>query len=65
MVRTFQLTKVLSRLTVLENMRVGATGQQGETLLKAMFAPFWRSQETANTERADTLLERFLLDQEA
>ena len=31
MVRTFQLTKVLSRLTVIENMRVGATGQQGET----------------------------------
>ena len=61
MVRTFQLTKVLSRLTVLENMRVGATGQQGESLLKAMFAPFWRSQENANTERADGLLERFLL----
>jgi len=61
MVRTFQLTKVLSRLTVLENMRVGATGQQGESLLKAMFAPFWRGQEKANTVRADALLERFLL----
>jgi ABC-type branched-subunit amino acid transport system ATPase component len=61
MVRTFQLTKVLSKLTVLENMRVGATGQQGERLLRAMFAPFWRSQETSNTTRADALLERFLL----
>jgi ABC-type branched-subunit amino acid transport system ATPase component len=61
MVRTFQLTKVLSRLTVLENMRVGATGQRGETLLRAMFAPFWRGQERSNTERADALLERFLL----
>src|SRR3954467_8158831 len=61
MVRTFQLTKVLSRLTVLENMRVGATGQQGETLLRAMFAPFWRHQEKANTAKADALLERFLL----
>jgi ABC-type branched-subunit amino acid transport system ATPase component len=61
MVRTFQLTKVLSKLTVIENMRVGATGQHGESLLKAMFAPFWRSQEKANTERADALLERFLL----
>ena len=39
MVRTFQLTKVLSRLTVVENMRTGATGQKGETLLRAMF-PF-------------------------
>ena len=38
MVRTFQLTKVLSKLTVLENMRTGATGQKGETLLRAMFA---------------------------
>jgi ABC-type branched-subunit amino acid transport system ATPase component len=61
MVRTFQLTKVLSKLTVIENMRVGATGQHGESLLKAMFAPFWRSQENANTVRADALLERFLL----
>src|SRR6478752_10033623 len=61
MVRTFQLTKVLSRLTVIENMRVGATGQQGERLLRAMFAPLWRGQETANTTRADALLERFLL----
>jgi ABC-type branched-subunit amino acid transport system ATPase component len=61
MVRTFQLTKVLSKLTVLENMRVGATGQHGESLLKAMFAPFWRGQENSITERADALLERFLL----
>jgi ABC-type branched-subunit amino acid transport system ATPase component len=61
MVRTFQLTKVLSRLTVIENMRVGATGQNGESLLKAMFAPFWRRQENENTARADALLERFLL----
>jgi neutral amino acid transport system ATP-binding protein len=61
MVRTFQLTKVLSKLTVIENMRVGATGQKGEGILAAMFAPLWRSQETANTEKADALLERFLL----
>ncbi|NUR08010.1 MAG: ABC transporter ATP-binding protein [Nocardioidaceae bacterium] len=61
MVRTFQLTKVLAKLTVLENMRVGATGQHGERLLRAMFAPFWRHQETSNTEKADALLERFLL----
>jgi ABC-type branched-subunit amino acid transport system ATPase component len=61
MVRTFQLTKVLSRLTVIENMRVGATGQRGEGLLSAMFAPLWRSQETSITARAEDLLERFLL----
>jgi branched-chain amino acid transport system ATP-binding protein len=61
MVRTFQLTKVLSRLTVLENMRVGATGQKGEGLFQAMLAPLWRSEEDANTKKADELLERFLL----
>ena len=61
MVRTFQLTKVLSKLTVIENMRVGATGQKGETLLSAMFRPLWQRQEDSNTERADSLLERFLL----
>ncbi len=61
MIRTFQLTKVLSKLTVIENMRVGATGQKGEGLLSAMFAPLWRAQETSNTEKADHLLERFLL----
>ncbi len=62
MVRTFQLTKALSRLTVMENMRLGATGQSGESLLRAMFAPLWRAQEKANTERAETLLRRFQLD---
>jgi ABC-type branched-subunit amino acid transport system ATPase component len=61
MIRTFQLTKVLSKLTVIENMRVGAIDQKGERLFSAMFAPRWRSQENANTERADALLERFLL----
>ncbi|MCH1868320.1 ABC transporter ATP-binding protein [Nocardioides sp. CFH 31398] len=61
MVRTFQLTKVLSRLTVIENMRVGATDQRGEGLLSAMFAWLWRGQEQDNTVKADELLERFLL----
>ncbi len=62
MVRTFQLTKVLSRLTVMENMRLGATGQSGESLWQAMFAPFWRSQEKANSARAMSLLDRFSLE---
>jgi len=61
MVRTFQLTKVLSKLTVIENMRVGAKGQKGETLFGAMFKPLWSAQERENTERADSLLERFQL----
>ncbi len=65
MVRTFQLTKALSRLTVLENMRLGATGQRGESVLRAMFPFFWRTQERDITERADSLLERFKLDEKA
>jgi neutral amino acid transport system ATP-binding protein len=62
MVRTFQLTKALSRLTVMENMRLGATDQRGEKLLSAMFRPLWGVQEKANTERAKELLARFKLD---
>src|SRR5690554_6970882 len=36
MVRTFQLTKALTRLTVLENMLLGATGQTGERFLGSL-----------------------------
>jgi len=61
MVRTFQLTKVLARLTVIENMRLGATGQTGERLYAAAWKFAWRRQERDITERADTLLERFTL----
>ena len=43
-VRTFQLTKALSRLTVLENMKLGAQGQTGERFLNALL-PGWRAQE--------------------
>jgi branched-chain amino acid transport system ATP-binding protein len=62
MVRTFQLTKVLSKLTVIENMRLGATGQRGERLFFGLIPPLWRGQERSITERADDLLARFKLD---
>src|SRR5690554_4600902 len=62
MIRTFQLTKVLAKLTVIENMRLGATGQKGENFFAALIKPLWSGQEAANTERADALLERFKLD---
>ena len=61
MVRTFQLTKSLSRMTVLDNMRLGATGQTGEVILASVLPFMWRAQEKANTERAMALLERFNL----
>ncbi len=62
MVRTFQLTKVLSRLTVIENMRLGATGQRGEKLFSSLFKFLWNDQEESNTGRAEELLARFKLD---
>jgi len=62
MVRTFQLTKALSRLTVIENMRLGATGQSGENVFKAILPFLWRGQEQEITERADEILAYFKLD---
>jgi branched-chain amino acid transport system ATP-binding protein len=62
MVRTFQLTKALARLSVIENMRLGATGQSGESMWKGPFRWLWRSEEERITERAEALLERFRLD---
>jgi neutral amino acid transport system ATP-binding protein len=59
MIRTFQLTKALSRMTVLENMRLGATGQTGEKIMSSIFKFTWGKQEKGITERADELLRRF------
>jgi neutral amino acid transport system ATP-binding protein len=61
MVRTFQLTKSLARLSVIDNMKLGATGQTGEGFFRALFKPRWREQEEEITVRADGLLERFNL----
>jgi neutral amino acid transport system ATP-binding protein len=61
MVRTFQLTKSLARMSVLENMRLGATGQLGERVWAAWLPFSWRGQEATVTARADALLERFRL----
>jgi branched-chain amino acid transport system ATP-binding protein len=63
MVRTFQLTKALMKLSVIENMKLGATHQSGERALGALFPGRWRKQEQAIEARADSLLERFTLSQ--
>ncbi|GAA1355260.1 hypothetical protein GCM10009636_22510 [Arthrobacter koreensis] len=62
MVRTFQLTKVMGKLTVLENMRLGASEQPGEALRRALFRPLWKKRENEITEQADALLAKFKLD---
>jgi neutral amino acid transport system ATP-binding protein len=61
-VRTFQLTKALSLLTVLENMKLGAKGQKGESLLTALFPFIWKKQELENERKALEILKRFKLD---
>jgi neutral amino acid transport system ATP-binding protein len=65
MVRTFQLTKALGLLSVLENMRLGATKQGGEHFFTALFSPLWRKREADITLRAMDLLARFKLDTKA
>ncbi|MCA4133537.1 ABC transporter ATP-binding protein [Arthrobacter sp. M4] len=62
MVRTFQLTKVMGKLTVMENMRLGASRQQGELLRNALFKAIWGGREKEITEQADALLVKFKLD---
>ena len=61
MVRTFQLTKALSRLTVLDNMKLGGTGQTGERFFPALVRSLWHDEEAEIESRAEGLLERFNL----
>ncbi|HEY0260050.1 MAG TPA: ABC transporter ATP-binding protein [Lacisediminihabitans sp.] len=62
MVRTFQLTKALSLMTVIDNMLLGATRQSGENFFTALVKPAWRSREKEITDQADFLLAKFKLD---
>ena len=64
-VRTFQLTKALSLLTVLENMKLGSTGQKGENLLASIIPAIWRKQDSDIEDKAMELLKRFKLDAKA
>jgi len=59
MMRTFQLTKALAALTVLDTMLLGAAGHPGERLLGLLRGPLgWRARERDNRERALELLAR-------
>ena len=62
MVRTFQLTKSLTRMSVLENMKLGAPSQRGERFWSAPFKALWKGEEDAITVKADALLARFKMD---
>ena len=62
MVRTFQLTKSLTKMSVIENMKLGAMHQAGEKWWNGLFPFVWKSQEKKIEERADALLTRFKMD---
>ncbi len=62
MVRTFQLTKSLTKMTVIENMKLGAIHQVGEKWWKGLLPFLWKSQEAKIEELADALLKRFKMD---
>ncbi len=62
MVRTFQLTKSLTKLSVIENMKLGATHQMGEKWWNGLLPFRYRKQEAVIERRADELLKRFKLD---
>lgn len=60
-VRTFQLTKALSLLTVLENMKLGAKDQQGEKLIYSLLPFLWKKKEAEIETKALEILARFKL----
>lgn len=62
MIRTFQLTKSLTKMSVIENMKLGATHQVGEKWWNGLLPFRWRKQEQIIEQRADDLLKRFKLD---
>jgi len=61
-VRTFQLTKALGLLTVLENMKLGAKNQRGESFFQSLFPGIWRKQDQEIEAKARVLLAKFKLD---
>ncbi|MEO7197921.1 MAG: ABC transporter ATP-binding protein [Solirubrobacterales bacterium] len=60
MVRTFQITKALARMSVLDNMMLAAPEQPGERLINVLFRPASsRRREAEVREQAMELLEVF------
>jgi len=62
MVRTFQITKALEGMPVIDNMMLAAHDQPGEALRNVIFRPgAWRRREREVRKQADDLLEIFNL----
>ncbi|MBF0817266.1 ABC transporter ATP-binding protein [Microbacterium paludicola] len=62
LVRTFQLTKALGRLSVMDNMKLGRPGQVGERFWQGLIPALWRKQDQEIEAQADELLAKFKLD---
>jgi neutral amino acid transport system ATP-binding protein len=62
LIRTFQLTKSLALLSVMENMKLGAKDQVGENLFRSLIPSIWRKQDDEIEVKATELLARFKLD---
>jgi branched-chain amino acid transport system ATP-binding protein len=62
LIRTFQLTKALGLLTVMDNMKLGAKSQTGENLFRSVLPFLWRKQDEEIESKATELLTRFKLD---
>jgi neutral amino acid transport system ATP-binding protein len=62
LIRTFQLTKSLALLSVMENMKLGAKDQVGENIFRGLIPGIWRKQDDEIEEKALEILTRFKLD---
>jgi neutral amino acid transport system ATP-binding protein len=58
MVRTFQLTKVLAKMSVLDNMMLAAQDQRGESMWRGLLTG-WKGQEREVKVRALEVLDEF------
>lgn len=62
--RTYQLSSEFPRLTVLENLLVGAPDQPGENPVRALLGPrFWRAAERETIARARGMLAQFKMSE--
>ncbi len=61
LVRSFQLTRLVPGMSVLENLLLAAPAQKGEQLSLAGIKSIWKKQERSNVERAEALLSRVKL----
>jgi len=62
LIRTFQLTKALGLLTVMDNMKLGSTHQVGEKLSASLFSFLWKKKDADIEDKAIEILRRFKLD---